>query len=92
MTVYRGPFNSVYAEHAALHAIGTGLILTLTFAACFYYLTLRLTACTIRLTAVILRLAACRLTLSGSYSLTIRLTACLLSLTGLLSIYSLTLT
>ncbi len=29
MTVHRGPFNSVYAGHIALHAIGTGLILTL---------------------------------------------------------------
>ncbi len=29
MTVRRGPFKSVYAGHAALHSIGTGLILTL---------------------------------------------------------------
>ena len=70
MTVRRGPFKSVYAGHAALHSIGTGLILTLSHSlpVSIFLLSgsLPVYSCTIRLTAV--------------YSLTVRLTACLLSL------------
>ncbi len=73
MTVRRGPLKSVYAGHAALHSIGTGLILT-------YY-----THClsisydqALYLSALCLSILA----LSGSlpvYSCIIRLSACLFS-------------
>ncbi len=62
---------------------------TITFAACLYSLTLRLTACVFLHYQAHGRHSQARclssLTLSGSYSFTIRLTACLLSLAGLLS-------
>ncbi len=83
MTVHRGPFNSVYAGHAALHAIGTGLILTLSHSlpVSIFLLSgsLPVYSCTIRLVAVILRLAAC---------LVLCYQAHILSLSGLLYVYS----
>ncbi len=83
MTVHQGPFNSVYAGHAALHVIDTGLILTLSYSlpVSIFLLSgsLPVYSCTIRLTAVILRLAAC---------LVLRYQAHILSLSGLLQVYS----
>ncbi len=83
MTVHQGPFNSVYAGHAALHAIDTGLILTLSYSlpVSIFLLSgsLPVYSCTIRLTAIILRLAAC---------LVLRYQAHILSLSGLLHVYS----
>ncbi len=83
MTVHRGPFNSVYAGHTDLHAIGTGLILTLSHSlpVSIFLLSgsLPVYSCTIRLTTVILRLAAC---------LVLRYQAHILSLSGLLHVYS----
>ncbi len=55
--------KSVYAGHAALHSIGTGLILTLLHSLPVYSHMIRLSACLFWLTAV--------------YSLTFRLAACL---------------
>ncbi len=99
MTVRRGPLKSVYAEHAALHSIDTGLILTLLHSLPVYSHMIRLSACLfLHYQAHGHLFSHCQahclssLSLSGSYSLTIRLTACLLSLAGLLPIYSVTLT
>ncbi len=82
MTVHRGPFENVYAGHAALHSIGTGLILTLSHSLPGYSCTIRLTAVyshTIRLSACLFSHSRCMsiFLLSGSlpvYSCTIRLT------------------
>ncbi len=84
VTVRWGPFESVYAGHAARHSIGTGLTFSHDQALCLSILSLSLHVyfLTLRLTAV--------------YSLTVRLAACLvlhyqahiLSLSGLLHVYT----
>ncbi len=77
MTVRLGPLKSVYAGHAALHSIGTGLILTLLHSLPVYSHMIRLSAC---LFSHDQALCLSILALSGSlpvYSHMIRLSACL---------------
>ncbi len=104
MMVCQGPFKSVYAGHAALHSIGTGLILTLSQSLPVYSHTIRLSAClfshshcmSIFLLSGSLPVYSCTIRLTAVYSLTVRLAACLvlqyqahiLSLLGLLHVYS----
>ncbi len=89
MTVGWGPLKSVYAGHAALHSIGTGLILTLLHSLPVYSHIIRLSACLFSHDQALCLSALCLsiLALSGSlpvyshmislpvYSCTIRLTA-----------------